>query len=173
MFFYPLIATGILLLPIYSALMENIFSSGSSIREILVFLFICIACCGISGSLFWFAVCSFLMENRKYTLDEFGVRVKGRKETFYKWEDIHEIIIAAYAASASLQIYETVICVCFQPKPDGFPKRILHSYIYGVTHQKEFLIIDYDPETKEKIDNLYHGSITDIRKMQLGLHDRF
>ena len=164
---WPLIAAGILISCAYATCEGSIFRSGNT-AQILCFLLVCVLACWISGLLFWFAICSFLMENRKYALDKSGIWVKDRKEQFYHWEDICEIIIAAYAASASLQNYDTIICICFNPKPAGFAKKILRNYIYGIAHQADFIIIDYTPEAEARIATQYRKKITDIRKIQLG-----
>lgn len=107
------------------------------------------------------------MEMRKYKLTEDGISLNDKGETFYSWESIDKIGIAAFGSSASLQNYQTVICVLLEHEPPFFWDRILHSYLYGLFKQKTVVIIDYTPSVLESIAFVYPRQILDYRKQQL------
>lgn len=166
LFLFPAVGFVTMIAGIYvfiAGIMENTISHVPNIIQIVV------SSCslGISFILFNLSIKWFSMENRKYSINAKGIRIKDNRERFYSWDQISEVAIVVYAASASLQNYQTVICCLFRPRTKDFLRRILHSYLYGVMNQDNFVIIDYEPSIIEELSNVYPDIIADYRKQQL------
>ncbi len=150
-----------------SFLAEYDFSLYFSILRFWLQLFVLSLPLAIGLQFVVFAFKANTFESKKYTANEEGIAVYcGRKVFLYKWDEISEMIIAAYAASANLQNYQTVICVFFSPRDVSFLKKILHSYFYGVMNQNKFLVLDFDNTTAVRLSSLSYKTIVDYRKEQ-------
>lgn len=115
-------------------------------------------------------VSCYRMESRRFSITSTGIVLcTKKKQAFYAWDQVYEVAIVAYAANASLTIYDTVICCFLEPQPTNFLKKILRSYYYGAKHTNSFVIIDYSCSIHDAIASSYPGDIHDYRKEQLGL----
>lgn len=121
----------------------------------------------IAFFLFRLSVKCYSMESRKFSLSKDGIMLSDNDNSFYAWNNVQEVAIVAYAASASLQNYQTIICCFLKPKPTNFLHRILRSYIYGVMNQDNFIIIDFHPTIVERFSAVYPGEIFDYRNKQI------
>lgn len=119
--------------------------------------------------MFIFSFKSFTMENRQVQINHSGISVKDCKEVWYSWEQIYGISIVAFAANASRQFYQPVICIFLKPQKKKFLWKILNSYIYGVVNTKDFVILDYNPSIFEKLSECCPHSFHDLRGEQLRL----
>lgn len=167
LFLFPVVGFVILIAGTYILLTGIISGMTSGVLNVVQ---LGVSCCSLVFSLLLFCLSieCYSMETRKYEIDANGIRIRDKIEKFYFWHEISEIAIVAYAASASLQNYQTVICCFFRPRTKDFLSKILHSYIYGVMNQDNFVIIDYKPSILDEFSNVYPGIITDYRKKQLG-----
>ncbi len=109
----------------------------------------------------------YTMETRKYSISEKGLTLSDRNKNFYEWSEISEISIVAYGASASLENYQSVICVFLEPRPEDFLRKILRSSFFAVLNQSRFVIIDYSRSVVDGIKEVYHCEIKDYREKQL------
>lgn len=122
---------------------------------------------GISLFLFLLGVKCYTFENRKYVLNKDGITIRDNKNLFYSWNQVYEVAIVVFAASASLQNYQTVICCFFKPPKQHCLDRILSSYIYGIMNTSNFVIIDYSPSAMDGFTAQYPKTIIDYREKQL------
>ena len=131
-------------------------------------LLLCLALSsGTSYLMFAISFYCSAFEKRKFAVSNDGITISDRKTSFFRWDEVNEVAILIFAASASLQNYQTVICVFLKPKTDAALKKILRSYIYGTRHMDEVVMIDYSPTVLENIAAVYPGTILDHRKEQL------
>jgi len=121
----------------------------------------------ISGGLIYLSIICYTFENRKFTITEEGIFLNDKNRKCYKWDEISEIALMCFAASSSLQNYQTVICCILYPPPENFLRKILRSYIYGVKNQKKFIIIDYSTSIFDDFLSFSHRNILDYRDIQL------
>lgn len=106
-------------------------------------------------------------EKRKYAISEEGLSLNDKQETFYQWEQIHEIGIYAFDANAAQDRYDTVICCFLAPRPDNFLSKILSNpFMYGQRNQEKFVIIDYSESAYEELSTAYPNIIKDFRQEQ-------
>lgn len=149
-------------------LLFDFFSSNMNwgSHAILQFLFLLFPF-AVSLFLFLLGVMCYRMENRKYATNTEGIIVRDYTDTFYSWDQIYEIAIVAYGASASLQSYQTVICCFLKPPEQHFLSKILTSYIYGARNTKNFVLIDYSPSVANEFAANYPREISDYRRKQL------
>ena len=121
---------------------------------------------GISFLMFALSFWFYTFENRKFLVSIDGISVSDKGKSFYRWNEVHGVAISAFAATASLQNYQTVICVFLKPETETILRKILRSYIYGARHRDKVVIIDYSSAMLYKIASVYPGAILDCRKKQ-------
>lgn len=110
----------------------------------------------------------YTMETQEYNISPNGITIKrARNTTSYTWNQIEEVAIVAFSASASRQRYQTVICCFLQKRDQNFLHNILNSYIYGALNTDIVVLIDYSREIMNDFCTLYPRSISDYRKEQL------
>jgi len=142
-----------------------LFCSQSSVYSIAI-LSSCLYF-AIGSACVWIVYKFSTFERRRYSVSEAGLTLSDRGKNLYKWSEINEISIAAYAASASGENYNSVLCVFLKPRSEEFLKKILRSYKWAVNNQKNFVIIDYSPEIAAEFAEFYQGEIMDYRGTQL------
>lgn len=103
-------------------------------------------------------------ETRKYAISEIGIRLNDKKKSYYAWSEISEVAIIGYAAAASLQSYQSVVCVFLEPKTKDSLNKILCNNFYGYFHQECFVLIDYTPSVLNEFVKFFPGEIVDYRK---------
>lgn len=165
---YPAIGLVVLIVGVY-ILSDICISQKQMNLSIMVELFISFVAFCISFLLFYLSIKCYIMESRKYAITPTGVVINNFGQACYSWDAICEIAIIAYAASASLQNYQTVICCFLKPPNQYVLSRLLKSYVYGAINTDKFVIIDYHPNTLDKIRDNYPRVIVDYREKQLGL----
>ena len=123
----------------------------------------------VAAFCFWLSVICGGFECRKCMVDAQGITVigPGRSQTFYKWDALYGVGIAAYGASASRQRYQKVLCCFLTPPGPGTLRRICDSYVWGAGHTKDVLILDLESSAAAEIRARYPGKIVDHRKAQL------
>ena len=132
---------------------------------LLIYVLISLA---VAWMLVRMSVYCYRMESQKFSITDAGINLLSmRRTSSFTWDQIYEVAIVAYAASASRQIYQTVICCFIQPRSGVFLRKILCSYLYGAKHTDDFVIIDYDPAIIEEISARYPKEIADYRSEQL------
>lgn len=144
-------------------------SDDLSIAQLGMYIFLSFLALLMAAFMFIFSFKSFTMENRQVQINHSGISVKDYKEVWYSWEDIYGISIVAFAANASRQFYQPVICVFLKPQKKKFLWKILNSYAYGIVNAKDFVILDYNPSILEKFSECCPHSINDLRGEQLRL----
>lgn len=138
--------------------------AGESVGIILLFILITgIALLGMIR----LSIQCWMFENRKFALSKEGIALGDGQKPFYRWDEVYEVAVAAFGASASLQNYQTVICCFLKPRTVDFSHKILRSYLYGIRHQDAFVIVDYSPAMIEKFSAVYPGIISDYREEQI------
>lgn len=162
---YPIIAAISLFSGIcctYVVLAEYLMS-----YSILIMMPIAVASIGIAVWLIDLSVNCYAFENRKYQPTMEGLAVADRYYSLIDWDSIEDILIVAYAASASRQNYETVLVCMLQHRDDDFLQKILGSYLYGVKNRHKFVIIDFSFAVAEELSSFYPREILDLRNEQL------
>lgn len=122
---------------------------------------IVIACFGLTMS-----ICVPTFEMRKIAFSRNGIVISehGRQ---YKWSEVKEIGIIAFASSSGRQIYSTEVCIAFRQLTGKDLRYLCRSYAYGVYNQKHFLILDYSEALLQEIQDLSGLPIIDHRPEQL------
>ncbi len=163
---YPTVAVTVLLGGVYCLYCALIMRSGRSFLSFLLVGASIVSFC-IVVMLINLSVRCYTLENRKFQITADGLIVQNKHCSFFDWNAIESVIIVAYAASASRQNYQTVVCCMLQPMEKDFPGKILRSYLYGAKNTKKVVIIDYSPAIVEEFTLLYPGNILDLREKQL------
>lgn len=131
--------------------------------SILVTIFSILA----SYIMFTLSVKIYLFEKRQIALGQHGFLVGVHKNRQYTWNQTSNVGIIAFAATASRQSYQTQICIFLKHPNQADLKKLRDSYLYGVLHSQEFVLMEYSPCLAERIANLWGSSITDYRSLQL------
>ena len=126
-----------------------------------------VASLGIAVLLIDLSVNCYIFENRKFQLTVEGLVVTDKHCSIFDWALIEDVFVVAFAASASRQNYQTVVCCMLQSWNEDFLRKILRSYLYGIKNTKKFIIIDYSPALVDELTLLYPKKILDLRKKQL------
>ena len=162
LFFYPVIGIICIAAGIW-ALIDSVMSGQFGSMTICCMVLVS----GISFLMFALSFWFYRFESRKFLVSIEGISVSDKGKSFYRWDEVHGVTISAFAAAASLQNYQTVICVFLKPETETILRKILRSYIYGARHRDQVLIIDYSSAMLDKIASVYPGTILDCRKEQL------
>ena len=166
-YIFPFIAFAIAIAGVYIGL-TCFLSKGISNSLILIKCIISFSSLVLAVQLMFFSNKCYIMETQKYALGPNGITLhRGRKVIVLTWNQIKDVAIVAFAASASRQRYQTVVCCFIRERDQKFFDKILNSYIYGAVSTDKFIIIDYSIETMEEFLSLYPHEILDCRKMQL------
>ena len=64
-------------------------------------------------------------------------------------------------------VYETEVCISRQPLTKKDLRRLCGSYVYGISNQKRFFLIDYSETLLQEIQGLSGLPIIDHRPEQL------
>lgn len=159
---YPIIAIGVVGAGIYS-----LYWSVTANYGILFSLGCFCACSCLSIWIIRLSINCYRFETRKYQLSTKGVAIIGKDRCEINWCDINSIVIVAFGASGSRQTYETVVCFMLKPYDNRFLKGMLRSYLYGVNHMNEFLVVDHSLALVEELRSSYSQTIYDYRDKQL------
>lgn len=146
----------------------NLSLSEDMLQQRGIFLPAIIVAFSISVFMLWLSTICYNFETKKCIVHKNGITIVGRKEIFYNWNDMHGIVIAAYGAAANKQIYQKVLCCFLTPPSPNILHKICSSYIWGASHAKEVIIIDFESPAVKEIYVNYPQEIGDCRKEQLG-----
>ncbi len=64
-------------------------------------------------------------------------------------------------------VYETEVCISRQPLTKKDLRRLCGSYVYGISNQKSFFLLDYSETLLQEIQDLSGLPIIDHRPEQL------
>ena len=154
-------------LGIYSTInliLSTISSPQLSTMECVTTVFIALAALTSTSALVFFLVNFIKMETRKYAVSKDGLCVGSTSLKFFPWSEVSEVAVVRYGASASLQNYQSVICVFLEEKHKDTLEKLLRNNFWGVLHQKSTIIIDLTPATIRDFLTDYPGIITDYRE---------
>ena len=147
-------------------LIDGILCSSNEPGETMLKMIMVFISFGISLYLIILGYRCRIFETRRYKVDRNGLAIYDRTECVYTWDNVYEIAIVAYAASASRQRYQTVICVCLEKPEKDFLKKMFKRYLYAVMNTHRFITIDYSETVEKEIGLHYPRQIKDYRNDQ-------
>lgn len=85
----------------------------------------------------------------------------------HPWSEVGEISIIIFGATSGKMVYETEVCISRQPLTKKDLRRLCGSYVYGISNQKRFFLIDYSEALLKEIQDLSGLPVIDHRPEQL------
>lgn len=167
-FFFPVVAFALLFISFYIS-SELHTAYNHTLLQVLILLLMMTVSIVFALLLFVLSRKCYLMETRKISVNSNGFSIGKRKTMCYSWDEIENISIIIYAANASNEIYQTQICIFMEPLNDNALKRLRNSYLYGVFHQNNYILIDYKGIAADHLLKCSGIHIDDQRSRQMKL----
>lgn len=142
LFLYPCIA--LILFIGQVIILLDVISHRPSLTEGI--MLIAVSCCIVLllYSLIKFSYMCYRMESRQIAIDQHGFTLRNRVAKRVSWDNVCCIGKLMYAASASRQNYQKVICIFLVEANNQNLKKLYESYRYGVMNQEKFILMDDD-----------------------------
>ena len=109
---------------------------------------------------------SFFYANQKAAFSNTGFAASEQGQ-IHPWSEVGEISIIIFGATSGKMVYETEVCISRQPLTKKDLRRLCGSYVYGISNQKRFLLLDYSEALLQEIQDLSGLPIIDHRPEQL------
>ena len=142
LFLYPCIA--LILFIGQVIILLDVISHRPSLAEGIVLSIVSICILWILYSLITFSYMCYRMESRQIAIDQHGFTIRDRVDKRVSWDNVCCIGKLMYAASASKQNFQKVVCIFLEEASDRNLKRLYESYRYGVRNQNIFILMDED-----------------------------
>lgn len=165
---YPFVAV-VLLFVLFLIGTELYAESSYTSLQVFILLLTMVVAIFLSSFLLVLSRKCYLMETRHISINNYGFVVRGRNKRQHAWKEIGGIAVIAYAASANKLIYQTQICISFEPLSDDELRRLRDSYLYGVFHQNKYVLMDYEGITMDRMLEQSQIRIDDLRSRQMKL----
>lgn len=163
-YFYPIV--GLLMVASGLFLLSNTFTGSCSHSEMLVDTVFAVASFSLALFFFYLSKIVYRFESRKFRLSTDGIEIQDIGLIHYSWNDIYDVAVMCYGATASRDSYSTVIC-CFIKQPESDYKKRMLDWFYGVKNTDSIVIIEYSDEIMSEFLTKFPGKIVDYRSEQL------
>lgn len=163
-YFYPIV--GMLLVASGLFLLYCIISLGYPQSNIIVYAVFTVVSFSMGLFLFWLGKTVYRFESRRFRLSTDAIEVQDFSYAIYLWNDIFDVAVMYFGATASRQRYYTVIC-CFINQPEKNYKKRMLDWFYGVRNTDGIVIIEYSDEIMNEFLAKYPRKIFDYRAEQI------
>ena len=104
----------------------------------------------------------YSFESRKYLITKEGLYLNDRKNPFVAWDQLNGIGIYPFGTTASLQVYDKVICFFLSPCSENFFNNFFKdTRFFAERNQDKFVVIDYDEAIIKALSAVYQKDIID------------
>lgn len=111
----------------------------------------------------------FRLETRRIAFEEAGFTVRGREDRWYTWDQVGGIGVIAFGTGALKEVYQTSICIFFDPITPKDLKKLRNGFWYGTFHPEKFVLLDYTPSALEAVSKYCPFPISDYCAEQSNL----